>query len=163
VKFERPDTFAFLGIELVRVNARVRISTGYRTMKSREAALRLKRFEADEKSRKVQDLEYMIRDLELVAADLDRQIAAEEERTGIKDPSHFNYSTFARSAAQRRDNLKTSIAGLVAKLEPAQRERNDALEQYERFAADSMPRDSRQNGTAAPRTTGNRVSTEAVR
>lgn len=133
---------------------------GYRTMKSRETALRLKRFEADEKSRKVQDLEYMIRDLESVAADLDRQIVAEEDRTGIKDPDHFNYSTFAKSAAQRRDNLKTSIAGLVAKLEPAQRERDDAIEQLERAtAADGMTREGR---TTASPTTG-RAPTAALR
>ena len=81
-------------------------------MKSREAALRLKRFEADEKARKVADLEYMIHDFEQMAADLDRQILAEEERTGCGDVEHYNYSTFAKSAAQRRDNLLASAAEL---------------------------------------------------
>jgi hypothetical protein len=101
-------------------------------MKARESALRLKRFEADEKARKVADLEHMIREFENMAADLDRQIKAEEDRTGIKDPAHFAYSTFAKSASQRRDNLCASADGLKAKLEAAQRERDEALEQVAR-------------------------------
>ena len=101
-------------------------------MKARESALRLKRFEADEKARKVADLEHMIREFQNMAADLDRQIKAEEDRTGIKDPAHFAYSTFAKSASQRRDNLRTSADGLKAKLEGAQRERDEALEQVSR-------------------------------
>jgi flagellar protein FliJ len=101
-------------------------------MKARESALRLKRFEADEKARKVADLEPMIREFENMAADLDRQIRAEEDRTGIKDPAHFAYSTFAKSASLRRDNLRTSADGLKAKLEAAQRERDEALEQVAR-------------------------------
>jgi flagellar protein FliJ len=101
-------------------------------MKARESALRLKRFEADEKARKVADLEHMIREFENMAADLDRQIRAEEDRTGIKDPAHFAYSTFAKSASLRRDNLRTSADGLKAKLEAAQKERDDALEQVSR-------------------------------
>ena len=79
-------------------------------MKARETALKLKRFEADEKARKVADLEHMIREFETIAADLDRQIQAEEDRTGVKDPAHFAYSTFAKSASQRRDNLRASVA-----------------------------------------------------
>jgi hypothetical protein len=101
-------------------------------MKARESALRLKRFEADEKARKVADLEHMIREFEGMASDLDRQIKAEEDRTGIKDPAHFAYSTFAKSASQRRDNLRASVDGLKVKLESAQRERDEALEQAAR-------------------------------
>jgi hypothetical protein len=104
-------------------------------MKARESALRLKRFEADEKARKVADLEHMIREFETMAADLDRQIRAEEERTGVKDPAHFAYSTFAKSASLRRDNLRASAGGLKAKLEVAQRERDEALEQVARADA----------------------------
>lgn len=95
-------------------------------MKARESALRAKRFEAQEKARKVADLEYMIREFEQMALDLERQIQTEEERTGIKDPAHFAYSTFAKSAAQRRDNLKASVVDLQVKLENAVRERDEA-------------------------------------
>jgi flagellar protein FliJ len=99
-------------------------------MKTLVSALRLKRFEADEKARKVADLERMVREFENIAADVDRQIRAEEDRTRIKDPAHFAYSTFAKSARQRRDNLRTSADGLKAKLEAAKRERDEALEQF---------------------------------
>jgi flagellar protein FliJ len=95
-------------------------------MKSRESNLRSKRFEADEKARKVADLQHMVREFESMAADLDRQIQSEEDRTGIKDITHFAYSTFAKAAAQRRANLKASVEDLLAKLEAALRERDAA-------------------------------------
>jgi len=97
-------------------------------MKSRETALRLKRFEVDEKSRKVADLEYMIRDFEAMASDLERQVIAEEERSGIKDPEHFSYSTYAKSASQRRENLLSSADELRDKLSAAESDRDDALD-----------------------------------
>ncbi len=96
-------------------------------MKPRDTALRLKRFEANEKARKLASLETMIVDFEHMAIDLARQIAAEEERTGIKDPAHFAYSTFAKAAAQRRANLQTSVADLKVKLDIARREHEEAL------------------------------------
>ena len=110
-------------------------------MKSREAALRLKRFEADEKRRKVADLEQMIRDFQFMAVDLDRQVQAEEERTGIRDKSHFTYSTLAKAAAQRRDKLRASVADLQAKLAVALRERDEAIAALEKAAAQSDQRD----------------------
>ncbi len=101
-------------------------------MNARESALRLKRFAADEMARKVADLEHRIREFDGMASDLDRQIRAEEERTGVRDAAHFAYSTFAKSASQRRDNLKTSADGLRVKLEAALRERDEAVEQVAR-------------------------------
>jgi flagellar protein FliJ len=95
-------------------------------MKAREAALRLKRFEVGEKTKKVMVLESMIRDFQSMASDLDRQIQVEEDRTGVRDVAHFSYSTFAKSAAQRRDNLRASAAELMAKLEAAMKDRDDA-------------------------------------
>lgn len=109
-------------------------------MKARETALKLKRFEMDERARKVGDLEQMIREFETIAGDLDRQIQAEEDRTGIKDPKHFSYSTFAKSAALRRDNLRASIAGLRGKLEAAQSDFDTAKQQLARFTTD-QPRE----------------------
>lgn len=103
-------------------------------MKSRDSAMRLKRFDASEKARKVADLEHMIREFEQMAIDLDRQISAEEDRTGVKDASHFNYSTFAKAAGQRRSNLKASIEGLAAKLDAAVRERDAAQADLEAVA-----------------------------
>lgn len=68
----------------------------------------------------------MIRDFETMISELSRQIAAEEDRTSIKDPAHFAYSTFAKAAAQRRGNLLTSVADLKAKLDIAKRDHEDA-------------------------------------
>jgi flagellar protein FliJ len=110
-------------------------------MKPRETALRLKRFEADEKARKVADLELMIREFEAIASDLDRQIQAEEERTGIKDPAHFSYSTFAKSASARRENLRSSAGELRLKLEAAIKDRDEAADQLTR-AATAEPRET---------------------
>ena len=97
--------------------------------------MKLKRFEADEKARKVSDLEQMIHEFDVMARDLERQIQAEEDRTGIKDPAHFSYSTFAKSAGQRLDNMRASIDELKVRLEAAVQERDDAVEQLERACA----------------------------
>jgi flagellar FliJ protein len=96
-------------------------------MKSRETTVRLKRFEADEKARKVAGMEQMIRDFEMMVGDLDRQIQAEEDRTGVRDPMHFAYSTFAKSAANRRTNLRQSIDNLRLQLDAAVKERDEVL------------------------------------
>lgn len=108
-------------------------------MKSRDTAIRAKRFEVDEKARKAADLEHMIREFESMAADLDRQVHAEEDRTGVKDPAHFAYSTFAKSASQRRDNLLASAAELRQKFEAALKERIEAEEQFARASAPDQP------------------------
>ena len=110
-------------------------------MKSRETAVRLKTREAEEKARKVEDLERIIREFDQMAADLERQIQIEEERTGVRDRGHFSYSTFAKAAAQRRDNLRQSTEGLRDKLAAAVRERDDTVEQLSRAAQQVDGRD----------------------
>lgn len=96
-------------------------------MRARDDFLRAKRFEADEKARKAADLERMIGEFAAMAADLDRQIAAEEDRTGVRDLRHVSYSTFAKSAAQRRDNLRASVEEFKARFAVAARERDEAF------------------------------------
>jgi len=96
-------------------------------MMSRDDAVRLNRFEADEKTRQVSELEYMIREFDQLASDLELQVQIEEARTGIKDPRHFRYSTYAMSAAYRRDNLRASVTDLRERLQTAIRERDGAL------------------------------------
>ena len=115
-------------------------------MKPRDATLRLKQFEAAEKARKVAAMETMVLDLEQVAADLARQIAAEEERTGIKDPAHFAYSTFAKAAAQRRANLLTSVADLRAKLARARRDHEEAVLDLGKLEPSEIPDGERELG-----------------
>jgi flagellar protein FliJ len=115
-------------------------------MKARETAMRLKRHDAEEKSRKVADLERIIREFDQMAADLERQIQLEEDRTGIRDRGHFSYSTFAKAAAQRRDNLKTSTDGLREKLGAAVRDRDDSADALTRAAAQAEGRDDSRLG-----------------
>jgi flagellar protein FliJ len=115
------------------------------SMKSRDAALRLKRFDVAEKARKASDLESMIRDFETITVDLDRQISAEEERTGVKDVNHFAYSTFAKSAHQRRDNLNTSVADLRLKLDAARLEHDAVSAELLALEAAEPARDNDRN------------------
>jgi len=102
-------------------------------MKSRDAVIRLKRFEVEEKRRKVAEIESMIGEFNNMAADLDRQIAIEQDRAGVSDVNHYAYPTFAKAAIQRRDNLATSVAGLEAKLEAARGELDEACEDLKKI------------------------------
>lgn len=89
-------------------------------MRSRETLLRLHRFRTEEKRRQVADIEFMIQDFTRKFDDLDAQVKFEESRTGVADPSHFNYSLSAKSARARRDNLLRSIGELRDQLNEAQ-------------------------------------------
>ena len=101
-------------------------------MKSRDTLIRLKRFQVDEKRRRVAQIEMMIAEFDRMAADLEREIAAEENRAGISDPAHFAYPTYAKAAIQRRDNLKRSAADLYAQLDDAKAELGEAFEELKK-------------------------------
>ena len=88
-------------------------------MKSRDHLLRLKRFQVEERRRRVAQIESMVAEFTRMATDLDREIAAEEQRSGITDPTHFAYPTYARAAVTRRDNLKRSVDELSGQLAEA--------------------------------------------
>jgi flagellar FliJ protein len=89
-------------------------------MKSRDTLIRLKRFHVDEKRRRVMQIETMIAEFDRMAVDLDREIAAEEQKAGISDLAHFAYPTYAKAARTRRDNLKRSADELKTQLQDAQ-------------------------------------------
>jgi flagellar FliJ protein len=92
-------------------------------MKSREKIIRrrarMKRFQVDEKRRRVTQIESMIAEFERIAADLDQEIKTEQDRSGIHDPAHFAYPTYAKAAMQRRENLRRSAADLKPQLDDA--------------------------------------------
>ena len=88
-------------------------------MKPRNSVIRLKRFQVEEKRRQVGRIELMIEEFTRMIGELDYEIAAEHRRTGIEDEKHFAYSTFARAARRRRDNLEASVADLRGQLEAA--------------------------------------------
>ena len=102
-------------------------------MKSRVSIIRLKKFQVDEKRRKVAQIEAMIAEFERIAADLDREIQAEQDRTGIHDPAHFAYSTYAKAAIGRSENLKRSTEELVGQLEHAQAALRDSFEELKKL------------------------------
>lgn len=89
-------------------------------MRSRDTLLRLHRFRTEEKRRQVADIDSMIADLLRKYDDLDAQVKGEEQRTGVTDPNHFNYSLAAKSTRGRRDNLLRTIAELKDQFSAAQ-------------------------------------------
>jgi len=119
-------------------------------MKTRGSVIRLKRFAAEEKRRNLSRIELMIREFTKDSADLDREIAAEEARAGISDPKHFAYPTYAKAAAQRRDNLRRSVEDLKLQLADAKADYDDALAELKKVEA----LDERERAIEAPRDTG---------
>ncbi len=97
-------------------------------MKSRESLIRLKRYQVDEKRRQVSQIEAMMADFERMASELDREVSIEQEKAGITDAGHYAYPTYAKAAAQRRDNLRESADNLRGQLESAQDELAEAVE-----------------------------------
>ncbi|HEX9167918.1 MAG TPA: flagellar export protein FliJ [Roseiarcus sp.] len=102
-------------------------------MKSRDTLVRLKRFQFEEKRRRVRQIEMMLAEFTRMIGDLDREIANEEKRAGITDPAHFAYSTYARATSVRRNNLKSSIAELLGQIEEAKAAQDDAEAELLKF------------------------------
>jgi len=88
-------------------------------MKSRDTLVRLKRFQVEDKRRRLSQIEMMIAEFNRMAAELDREIGIEEQKSGVKDVTHYAYSTYARAARTRRDNLLHSADELQGQLEEA--------------------------------------------
>ena len=113
-------------------------------MKSRNTLIRLKKFQVEEKRRKVAQIEAMIADFQRIVSDLDREITAEQERAGIHDPTHFAYPTYAKAATARRDNLTRSAGELAVQLEEAKialHESFDELKKVEQMDERDQNRD----------------------
>ena len=101
-------------------------------MKSRDTLIRLRKFQVDEKRRRVAQIESMVADFDRMAADLEREITAEQDRAGIHDPTHFAYPTYAKAAMVRRDNLKRSADELKGQLEDARMALAEAFEELKK-------------------------------
>ncbi|GAB2184517.1 flagellar export protein FliJ [Roseibium sp. LAB1] len=102
-------------------------------MKTRDSLIRLKRFQVDEKRRQLAQIESMIAEFNRMADELDDQIRSEQERVGITDVTHFAYPTFAKAAADRRDNLRNSAHELDDQLQRARDELSEAIEELKKF------------------------------
>ena len=101
-------------------------------MKSRETLIRLKKFQVDEKRRRVSQIEGMIAEFDRIAGDLEREIKIEQDRAGIHDPAHFAYPTYAKAATARRENLKHSTDELRVQLEDAKAALGEAFEELKK-------------------------------
>jgi hypothetical protein len=110
-------------------------------MKSRETLIRLKKFQVDEKRRKVAQIETMIGEFERIATELDREIKVEQDRAGIHDPAHFAYPTYAKAAMTRRENLKRSSDELKVQKVEMLDERDHAREKAEAGAREQAELD----------------------
>lgn len=102
-------------------------------MKTRDSLIRLKRFQVDEKRRQLSQIESMISEFNRMADELDEQIKSEQQRVGITDVTHFAYPTFAKAAADRRDNLRNSAHELDDQLQRAQDALSEAIEDLKKF------------------------------
>src|ERR1044071_6243537 len=100
-------------------------------MKSRDTLIRLKKFQVDEKRRKVMQIEGMIAEFDRMSNELEREIKTRQERAAIHDPGHFAYPTYAKAAIQRRDNLKRSADELKGQLNDAKAALSEAFEQLD--------------------------------
>jgi flagellar export protein FliJ len=101
-------------------------------MKSRETLIRLKKFQVDEKRRKVAQIEAMIAEFDRIATELEREIKLEQDRAGIHDPSHFAYPTYAKAAMGRRENLKRSTDELRVQCDDAKAALGEAFEELKK-------------------------------
>ena len=104
-------------------------------MKSRDSLVRLKEFQVNEKRRQLQQLQMMMAEFERMAKELEYQIGVEEKKSGITDPNHFAYPTFAKAAHQRADNLQVSIRDLRVQQETAELAVEEAQAEFSKAAA----------------------------
>ena len=105
----------------------------YESMKARETLIRLKKFQVDERRRRVAQIETMISEFERVSSNLERDVKIEQDRSGIHDPGHFAYPTYAKAAIQRRDNLKRSAHDLKIQLKDAKASLSEAFEEMKKL------------------------------
>ena len=117
-------------------------------MRSRRNAVQLKQFEIAAKRRQAGFIKTTIEEFVRMIANLDLEIEAEHRRTGIADPKHYAYSTFARAAIQRRQNLQASVDNLQHRLTTAEAaldlaEAELARDAEERFDSNDMFADLR--------------------
>ncbi|OJF92248.1 flagellar export protein FliJ [Pararhizobium antarcticum] len=104
-------------------------------MKSRESLVRLKEFQVKEKRRQLSQLQLMMSEFERMTKELENQITFEEKKSGISDPSHFAYPTFAKAARQRADNLQVSIRELKVQQEAAELSLEEVQAEFAKAAA----------------------------
>lgn len=74
----------------------------------------------------------MMAEFDRMTKELESQIVVEEKKSGISDPSHFAYPTFAKAARQRADNLQVSIRELQVQEEALENSLEEMQAEYAR-------------------------------
>ena len=92
-----------------------------------------RRFLVEERRLKVTRIERMIADFERLDVDLQKEIATEQKRVRIHDPTNFAYPLFAKAANQRSENLKRSVDELKIKLEDAKAALTEAVDELNKL------------------------------
>jgi flagellar FliJ protein len=113
-------------------------------MASIESIVCSKKAEAEQRRRKVAQIQGIIADFERLADNLEHEIKAEEARTKNHDPLHFAYSMLATTTRQRRNNLKQSVEKFKIQLDAAEkalREASEELEAASRLTVMKQPND----------------------
>jgi flagellar FliJ protein len=91
-----------------------------------EGLRRSREFNADQNRRRAKQIEMMIAEFDRRCIELGQQIEAEETRARIKDPKHFAYPTYAKSARERRAKLQRSADAFRVELARLRSEANEA-------------------------------------
>ena len=97
-------------------------------MTPRENRIRLKKFDIASIRRKAAVLEGSIAVFDRLAIVLDSEIQLAENRSGVHDPAHFAYPTYAKATRARRENLKRSTTELQQQLTGAKAELEQAVD-----------------------------------
>jgi flagellar FliJ protein len=97
--------------------------------------INIKRAALEQSRRKLSQIELLLHQLSMHAAELEEVIAAEEVRVGIFDPEHFAYPCCAKAAGQRRDNLRSTIEDLKQQLHHALADHHHAVAELTKIEA----------------------------
>jgi flagellar protein FliJ len=81
-------------------------------MEAPEYSIYAKPASIEETRRKLSRIDWFIQEVSYEVKILDRAIAVEEKKSGITDPNHYAYPSYAKAASLRRDNLLSTIEEL---------------------------------------------------
>lgn len=102
-------------------------------MKSRQALIRLHKWQVDDIRRRLGELEVMRREFEDKRTELEGTLA-DERRFGESSPiGAFAYPSFAKAMTDRRDKLEESIQNIEREIEATKAALGDAYRELKKF------------------------------
>ncbi len=109
-------------------------------MKSLDTIIRLKKWQLNDKQRKLADLRRMRDDLEQRTRTLEAEIESEAGVTGEQATGAMVYGVYAQAALDRRDRLRNSIAEVDTEITACAEELAEAFEEVKKH---EISRDAR--------------------